>query len=67
MAALRNDEGLVTEILNFIGIDDPSNVVNEDGVKACVKLVCYLYMGKRNIHKNNKYGEKLVCSQRSSL
>ena len=44
MAALRNDEGLVTEILNSVGVD-PGNV-NEDGVKAYVELVSYLYMEK---------------------
>ena len=42
LAARRNDERLVTEILNSVGID-PGNV-NEDGVKACVKLVPYLYI-----------------------
>ena len=44
LAALRNDEGLVTEILKSVGIY-PGNV-NEDGVKACVKSVSYLHMGK---------------------
>ena len=37
-------QGLVTEILNSVGID-PSDV-NENGVKACVKLVSHLHMGK---------------------
>ena len=67
LAALRNDEGLVTEILNSVGID-PGNV-NEDGVKACVKLVSYLYMGKGTYTSTTKmmkdpFTKKQLVSER---
>ena len=61
MAALRNDEGLVTEILNSVGVD-PGNV-NEDGVKACVKLVSYLYMGKGTYTSTTKMRKDLFTKK----
>ena len=61
LAALRNDKGLVTEILNSVGID-PGNV-NEDGVKACVKLVSYLYMGKGTYTSTTKMRKDLLTKK----
>ena len=52
MVALRNDERSVTELLNPFGAD-PGNI-NEDGVKACVKLVLYLNMVKRTYISTTK-------------
>ena len=57
LVAPRNDEGLVTEILNYVG-NDPGNV-NEDGVKACVKLVSYLYMRKGTYTRMTKMRKDL--------
>ena len=67
LATLRNDEGLLTEILNSDGID-PDNV-NEDGVKACVKSVSYLYMGKGTYTSTTKmrkdrFTKKQLVSER---
>ena len=61
LAARRNDEGLLTEILNSVAIDLDN--VNEDGVKACVKSVSYLYMGKGTYTSTTKMRKDLFTKK----
>ena len=61
LAALRNDEGLVTETLNSVRID-PGNI-NEDGIKACVELVSYLYIGKGTYTSTTKMRKGLFTKK----